>query len=271
MKTKGLEPKHGFPRLYAELGCGKAGLSHWLMDSLPDLPATPSRSDSSVFLLLDYEARRHKKENIKDIFDKVPQSSIVRLRLNLADVHLREFVEQKPSVSVEENFNTAKPGSVEYRIAELQHKVRAIQARPDWPLTSTVGTAKHLCGAATDFGIRCLSRIADRSKISLVFATCCHHRCDWHQLVGREFLKDTGICSSPAEFKTLTSLAGWATTAGLTKEKRLIGRLIKSCIDLSRIAWIICNFPSIQTVEYVKYIDESVTPENFAIVVRSLD
>jgi len=266
LKANNLQPTPDNPRLYAELGCGKAGLSHWLIESLPE---HDSESPSSVFLLVDYEARRHKKENIKQIFDKVPQSSIVRLRLNLADVDLGEFLQHRTMTVEPQIANPGKPGSVEYRIHELVEKVHGIQARPDWPLKTTIGTAKHLCGAATDFGIRALARVGNRSNVSLVFATCCHHRCDWNQLVGQTFLRDAGVCSSASEFRFLTGHAGWATTAGLPEEKRVLGRLIKSVIDLSRIAWISERFHNIQYIEYRKYINESVTPENFAILVRS--
>jgi hypothetical protein len=161
-----------------------------------------------------------------------------------------------------------KLGSPEFRLSELNAKVTSIQARETWPYTEVVGTAKHLCGAATDLGLRALHRIRDR-QISLVFATCCHHRCDWHQLVSNELLSEVQACSSESEFKRMISMAGWATTEGIAESKRLVGRLVKSVIDLSRVLWLAKEFPNANLVEYKKYIEDGITPESFCIVMRS--
>jgi len=68
----------------------------------------------------------------------------------------------------------------------------------------------------------------------------------------------------------MISLVGWATTAGLPEEKRTIGRLVKSVMDLSPLVWIVNTFPNVARVSYDKYIDYGVTPENFFIVMRSV-
>jgi hypothetical protein len=67
----------------------------------------------------------------------------------------------------------------------------------------------------------------------------------------------------------MISMAGWATTAGLPEEKRTIGRLVKSVIDLSRVLWMLQTFPNISRVSYDKYIDDGITPENFCIVMQT--
>jgi tRNA:m4X modification enzyme len=258
-----LAPQTDSARLYAELGCGKAGLTRWLIDSLPE-----RGSPESVFLLVDCEARRHKKENRKDLMEKVSSSSVVRLRLNLADVDLSQFLNAPPAPT-HANSSSLKPGSVEERLQNLKAKIFAIQSRPDWPLPSIVGTAKHLCGAATDLGIRCLHKINSQSRVSMIFATCCHHRCDWSQVAGQCHLTQLGI--TEALFRELISFAGWATTTSLPKWKRDAGRQVKRTIDLARILWIVENFPTVHSVQYKPYIENSVTPENFVIVVRSSD
>ena len=267
LQETNLAPRTDFARLYAELGCGKAGLTRWLIDSLPE-----RGSPESVFLLVDCEARRHKKENRKDLMEKVSPSSVVRLRLNLADIDLSDFLEP-PQPTVDPLSSPAlsppKKGSVEERILLLREKMYAIQSRPDWPLPTVVGTAKHLCGAATDLGIRCLHNIHDQSRVSMVFATCCHHRCAFSQLAGQSYLTELGITDSL--FRELVSFAGWATTTSLPQWKRDAGRLVKRTIDLARILWILDNFPSVDSVQYKPYIPSSVTPENFVIVVRSSD
>ena len=263
LEESNLAPQRDVARLYAELGCGKAGLTRWLIDSLPE-----RGSPESVFLLVDCEARRHKKENRKDLLEKVSPSSIVRLRLNLADIDLSLFL-QPPSSPSQEPPSSHKPGSVEERVDNLKAKIFTIQSRPDWPLPSIVGTAKHLCGAATDLGIRCLHKIHSVSRVSMVFATCCHHRCTWSQVAGQSHLAQLGL-TEPI-FGELISFAGWATTTSLPDWKRRAGRRVKRTIDLARILWILENFPTVNSVQYKPYISDSVTPENFVIVVGSSD
>lgn len=79
---------------------------------------------------------------------------------------------------------------------------------------------KHLCGAATDFTLRCLVAAADsggegerRARRALmdgvVVATCCHHRCDWRSYVNQQFFVDLGF--TPEQFGTLCLLSSWAT------------------------------------------------------------
>ena len=262
LSTRELLPSRLTPRLYVELGCGKAGLTRWLMHSL----GLEGKVDSSVFLLLDYEARRNKQENKKDLRDKISSDSVVRLRSNITDVDLGEFLKFKNLSHPSNPSPVGKPGSIERRIFELHAKVAQIQARPDWPLPSVVGVAKHLCGAATDYGLRSLVNISSHNP-SIVFATCCHHKCEWRELVGLESLVEVGV--TEADFERMKTMAGWATTEGVSEQKRLIGRLVKSLIDLVRIHWLIDNLPSAQSVSYCKYIEECVTPENFAIVVKT--
>ena len=80
---------------------------------------------------------------------------------------------------------------------------------------------KHLCGAATDFTLRCLVTAADgggegeRSRArralmdGVVVATCCHHRCEWRSYVNQQFFVDLGF--TPEQFGTLCVLSSWAT------------------------------------------------------------
>jgi tRNA:m4X modification enzyme len=259
LKSTGLAPASDHSRVFVELGCGKAGLTRWLIYSME------GGEDSSVFLLMDYEARRNKQENRKDLKSKVSSQSVVRLRSNITDVDLSLFLEKQTWIPP----ITGKPGSVEFRLSELDAKVATIRARPDWPFNEVVGIAKHLCGAATDFGLRCLLTAGVQRDISLSFSTCCHHRCDWTQLVGAEELVRLGVCSNASEFKRMISMAGWATTEGIAEEKRVVGRLVKGIIDLCRVTWIVNHFGNIATLEYRKYIEDGITPENFCIVVKA--
>ena len=264
LRENDITPSLDSEKVYVELGCGKAGLSKWLMYSIDSVPETPT--ETPVFLLLDYEARRHKQENKREIQDKVSPQSVIRLRSDIRDVDLLEFLTPK---SVQEIPDLqGKVGSPERRLSELNRKVTTIQSRPNWPYKEVIGFAKHLCGAATDFGLRCLERVKNR-KVSIVFATCCHHRCDWTQLVGREVLVSLNVCSTASQFKRIISLAGWATTEGIAEEKRVIGRLVKSVIDLTRVLWLVNTFGGIEKIEYRKYIQDGITPENFCIVLKA--
>ena len=244
------------PTLFVELGCGKAGLTRWLIQTM--------RSSANMYVVLDYEARRNKQENRKDC--DIDPDSILRLRLNITDFDMSQFL--YPSVKFHKPLNGFKTEQImkvdtfEWRIAELHAKIARVQQRPDWPLPNAVGVAKHLCGPATDYGLRCLASHAS----GLVFATCCHHKCIWSELVGKPILEQTGLTES--HFAQMKAMAGWATTKSVPEEKRLVGRLVKSVIDLSRIWWIAKNAKFPIALEYQKYIKDEITPENFAIVVR---
>ena len=234
--------------VYAELGCGKAGLTRWLMEG----------GTSASYVLLDCEARRNKQENKQGL--DVDRSAVVRLRLDIRDFDLAHFLTHQDIAELPES-DSSKPGSMDWRIHQLRLKVSSLRARPSWPPVHLVGVAKHLCGAATDWGLRCLVQ-SGHPSISMLVATCCHHRCIWSELVGRDSLSALGL--GEAQFKLMLGMAGWATTLDVDEEKRLVGRLVKSVVDLSRLVWLRINCPKMK-LEYRKYISESVTPENFVI------
>lgn len=76
---------------------------------------------------------------------------------------------------------------------------------------------KHLCGAATDYTLRCLVAAASgdsdgarRAVVDgVVLATCCHHRCEWRSYVNQEYILSLGF--SGEQFGTLCALSSWAT------------------------------------------------------------
>lgn len=83
---------------------------------------------------------------------------------------------------------------------------------------SFVMYGKHLCGAATDFALRCLKNSladkdagANRPKFrGLVLAVCCHHQCEWESLCGQEYLRSKGIGSML--FYIIRSISSWSTS-----------------------------------------------------------
>jgi hypothetical protein len=96
MRSIHLHPDALKPRLYVELGCGKAGLTRWLIylmnppdEGIEDGHDKSAQStEQSVFLLLDCAPLKHKQESRQDVQSKIPSSSIVRLRWVIDDTHI---------------------------------------------------------------------------------------------------------------------------------------------------------------------------------------
>jgi len=126
------------------------------------------------FILVDKASHRHKFDNrLRDSAD----IELVRLRADIQDLCLAGLspflTEQKESV---------------------------------------VGISKHLCGAATDLSLRCLTntlRNTSSSLVGILIALCCHHRCEWRPYVGKDFLIEQGF--SEDDFSLLTSITSWYT------------------------------------------------------------
>lgn len=93
--------------------------------------------------------------------------------------------------------------------------------------SEVVAVSKHLCGAATDLSLRCIvqlllgesscaSHFDDapsqgqiKTKLrGILIALCCHHRCSWPQLVGRNFFEKLGF--TPVDFHLICHMSSWA-------------------------------------------------------------
>lgn len=90
-----------------------------------------------------------------------------------------------------------------------------------------VGLGKHLCGAATDFAIRCAihgNNIVKQTELgpkteAILIALCCHHRCDWIHFIGKDFFIENDV--TPDEFVLITKMVGWAICGtGMSRERR---------------------------------------------------
>lgn len=157
-----------------------------------------------------------------------------------------------------------------------------------------VGMGKHLCGAATDFAIRCVLHGNENvMKIpkteALIIALCCHHRCDWAPFVGKDFFTRNGF--SVKDFIIISKMVGWAicgngmsrerrkeieakqqhdetfvakeTNDALRQQRRRIGQKCKRLIDFARIEYLQQNGYQC----YLKsYVSEDVTLENICLV-----
>jgi len=160
--------------------------------------ASPPESQSS-FLLVDRSSVRYKMDNQHKEDGGV--SKFKRIKVDIADLCLGY-------------------------VSELQST------------NSVVVMGKHLCGGATDLGIRCavdslamnhattgteevdaeppakakkIDKVNSKLPRGMMVALCCHHRCDWATYVGRDFMTSCGV--TPREFDLLTRLSSWATCA----------------------------------------------------------
>lgn len=133
-------------------------------------------------------------------------------------------------LKVDGDLRTGPGGSTRVRVDITDLKLSAI---PSIPGAAIVGVGKHLCGGATDAGLRCLVETrglapgkgepagADSggaagpgeagSLDGVAIATCCHHRCDWPVFVGKEvWTKELGL--SEREFDVARALSSWGVS-----------------------------------------------------------
>ena len=160
-----------------------------------------------------------------------------------------------------------------------------------------VGVGKHLCGNATDFTLRCLIntlRSADDqgAKVTEVgpqlcgvaIALCCHHRCRWEQLVGREFMDKLGF--TPADFHLISHMTSWAVCGthppsndednGEGVDRRRwgyvphpnegVGLKCKGLIDLARFYYLQEN--GLES-RLIRYVDRATSLENVLLLATS--
>ncbi|KAK3091884.1 hypothetical protein FSP39_023437 [Pinctada imbricata] len=154
--------------------------------------AMPNETEVA-FVLIDRGTVRYKADNQHKWEDNGPKFK--RLRMDIEHLHL------------------GKVGSI------------ASGRKP------VVATGKHLCGAATDLALRCVTKTIEsigddknaepnskkqktgndnEDNITLAgvcIALCCHHRCNWKAYVGKDFIYQCGL--SAREFQILCKLSGW--------------------------------------------------------------
>ncbi|XP_063538029.1 tRNA:m(4)X modification enzyme TRM13 homolog [Cydia strobilella] len=178
-----------------------------------------------------------------------------------------------------------KESEVGVRIrADLAHL--ALEAVPVvMDCEAVVGLAKHLCGVATDYALRCIAAPGVAAKTrGVVLATCCHHRIEQALYVANEPLKELGI--NAEEFNIMLGIVSWATCGdGRSRERRLLdppqeaqeaqeagrrqeereetGRRAKALLDWGRVLWLRARGFDARLSYYVP---RDVSLENVAIV-----
>ncbi|XP_063796139.1 tRNA:m(4)X modification enzyme TRM13 homolog isoform X2 [Pseudophryne corroboree] len=176
----------GGSQCYVEFGAGRGKLSHWVNIATED-------ADRVHFLLVERATTRFKVDG------KQRKSNFERLHIDIQHLCLD-------------------------RVPSLGQKQLPV-----------IGIGKHLCGAGTDLALRCLVQnefnppVEPQSKRfrrepasgketepakrfpveGIVIALCCHHRCDWHHYVGRDFFQMLGL--GQKEFGLFQRMSSWAT------------------------------------------------------------
>ncbi|PSN44974.1 tRNA:m(4)X modification enzyme TRM13 [Blattella germanica] len=220
---------------FVEFGAGRGQMSYYLAQRMRN-------SKNCLLLLVDRASQKHKLDNkLKDY----ESPTVLRIRADIADLNLK-------------------------LIDQLQMVKRV------------VSVSKHLCGSATDYALRCLVQ-HEVSFTGILIAFCCHHRCDWGSYTGKSFFTQNEF--SPEDFDVLCCLASWAT-CGFAKggesradvhpgparvcpldlsdeERKMIGRKVKSLINIGRQRYLEENG---FTCEMIEYVEENVSPENISIL-----
>ncbi|KAL0879819.1 hypothetical protein ABMA27_003526 [Loxostege sticticalis] len=222
---------------YVELGAGKGHMSYYAWRAWCE----PTTRGSSV-LLVDRASLRHKRDN------KLRDTAYTTARNQTQDTN-NDRVSPAPdrqdnSNGTETNgSNTESKNGISHAFnptadssqtansgdytnanmdADASNMAAPIRLRADLadlaldkvPVVQecdrVVGFAKHLCGVATDFALRCIMSEGLGSKAQgVVIATCCHHRCQTNTYVGFRHLKEMGI--SAADMGVLYGVVSWAT------------------------------------------------------------
>ena len=161
--------------VYIEFGAGRGmlslGVDYCLNGYLPTDSSYPQATSQGKYLLIDMSPVRFKA----DRWLRHKGSNFLRITDNIRDIDLKKV----PIFGDKDN--------------------RRI-----------VGIAKHLCGVATDYTIRCFlnSVKEDLEGVGLCIATCCHHRCQWHSFAGCDTYLDLVSIYRNVDYRGLRKESG---------------------------------------------------------------
>ncbi|KAL3267138.1 hypothetical protein HHI36_011278 [Cryptolaemus montrouzieri] len=154
-----------------------------------------------------------------------------------------------------------------------------------------VGVTKHLCGAATDLTLRCLTNLSKNKHklIGFIMTFCCHHRCTWSSFIGKKYFLELGLQEN--DFLIMCGIVSWATCGtGFSRERRqqfadsggieleLANPLGLSAKEKTDIGWKCKNLINWARMKFVQdvgfesslcyYVKPDVTPENVCIIAK---
>jgi tRNA:m4X modification enzyme len=165
-----------------ELGAGRGKLSYWFEQSRNERKLKDNNyiKKNVNILLIERGSQRYKFDSMlkKDVEES--NSQFERIRIDLKDIYLNEV----PIIKKSKRF---------------------------------LLYGKHLCGIATDYSIRCLKiALEDKRKEDVLnfkgfcLAVCCHHKCEWESLCGKDWLEKELKIDSKL-FYIIRSISSWAT------------------------------------------------------------
>ena len=127
--------------------------------------------------------------------------------------------------------------------------------------------SKHLCGAATDFGLRCIiNNNNDRFKAKCIgIALCCRTLCSFDTYCNIEYLMDiVGVIDNENEWNYIRKMTHWGIDHQNDEKRNEIGMICRRLIDEGRVRYLKKN--GFVNVKLIEYCDKSVTLENILLL-----
>lgn len=161
-----------------ELGAGRGKLSYWF-EQAKNSDDSKNKNKKVHIILVERGSQKHKVDTLLRIGMQTRNTICERIRIDLKDLFL--------------------------------NKVPLIENSDKYILYG-----KHLCGVATDFSLRCLRHsLEDKDQQVLKFnglllAVCCHHKCEYDKLCGKDYLRKLKIDSKL--FNVIQSISSWCTS-----------------------------------------------------------
>ncbi|VVT53187.1 uncharacterized protein SAPINGB_P003447 [Magnusiomyces paraingens] len=273
--------------IIAEFGCGRAELSRYVARSqfltLAETNENQRTQSHRPFFLVDRAGPRMKFDTkiLKDY-----QCDIDKI---LAEEKEKSF---NKDIKIPPPF--VKRALID--IKDLNLNVALNNLFPNDLNSDVVAISKHLCGCATDLTLQCLANNTSTLKSidkptmthklkGLVIALCCRQLCTYetYPLVGRKFLIDSGLITTPDSFRLLTKMTSWALCgrrddmatdeesvqnhfSGLSiKEREVAGFLARRAIDHGRLLSL-CDMG--YQSKLIRYVSPETSLENVALIAQ---
>eukprot|EP01084_Bolivina_argentea_P165103 286899_1 len=126
--------------------------------------------------------------------------------------------------------------------------------------------SKHLCGAATDFGLRAVlnDKYIKNMNIGVVaIALCCRGKCSLETYCNVNYLKSIGVEQN--KFDLIRKMTTWEIDGNKNDKGHMeIGKICRRLIDEGRVQFLKQN--GFDNVKLVKYVDANVTKENVLLL-----
>ncbi len=168
---------------------------------------------------------------------------------------------------------------LKFPTTRLKIDIKDLNLRPLLKDKMCVCYSKHLCGAATDLTLSCLSHYMREQQerqpiLGICIALCCHHLMTFDTFVSPKYLENLGITREL--FYYMCRLSSWATcgqrseemsstqhVSGLNfKEREELGWKCKRIFDMGRVFYLRdLGF----TVELETFVDRKVSLENMLL------